>query len=189
MKNLRTEPELKDFFFFIISISKPIKICEGSRWCCNANWMCNPLYIILNRLNHFSCLQSLAAIFRKIWEFGSIFEICENLKIEQSGPQTPQILVKFHRFWVVISDGVVLFVKHPKLHNSDSKLQFYWTSTDIEIMINRATLPRGIAPHCRSRLGPGECFCPEKVLNSSFCWATTLHLGGDNTQDFCQTYR
>ena len=79
--------------------------------------------------------------------------------------------------------------KHPMMYNSDCKLQFYWTSTDIEIMINRATLPRGIAPHCRSRLGPGECFCPEKVLNSSFCWATTLHLGGDNTQDFCQTYR
>ena len=30
-------------------------------------------------------------------------------------------------------------------------------------MINRATPPRGIAPHCRSRLGPGEYYCPKSL--------------------------
>ena len=35
-----------------------------------------------------------------VWvKFSQIFKICENLA------QTPQILVKFHRFWVVISGG------------------------------------------------------------------------------------
>ena len=61
----------------------------------------------------------------------------------------------------------VLYLAVCTTHNTDDLrwqiTVFYWTSTDIEIMINQATLPRGIAPHCRSRLAPGlktsKVFC------------------------------
>ena len=46
-------------------------------------------------------------------------------------------------------------------------------------MINRATPPRGIAPHCRSRLGPGEYYCPKSL---KLLFLTSNRLG------YCKIY-